>query len=610
MALFFALPLSACGDDGQVPFGLETEEAAGQNDPAGGEGPTPATVPDDFAPITGQVLEPGNRSLAVEGAPLESPDADVRALLAEDFDGDGDRDALMVRVHDGAAHVAFARRDGSSFGAMTTLGGPLAARAGCDVSATELSTVSPTYAVARISRACDGGENDESIWIVSVDGTPRAHEQVVLLPPEGRAAGDVTVSLRVEDRDQDGHLDVVLDVGVTADGGGASARASIAWLDRPSGLARDTAEPEASLAALAENAHTSIRGDADQALGTARRALALHSALCREAGGPRLRFGGSDGLACGASLAAGRAAAVATAALARSGAVFAALEAGERLDDDGYQVSRADRRLAGQALEAMATTEGVTAWSGPSVTLPPGPLVRLPMVAFLSETQLLVHGSPPRIIDLATPDAPPTTPHQATQEVLVDPSGQLAVTAIERTCDGYALSIVRAADVVAGVVAGRPVATPLLAAKAPPPGARCPTLPADVRRDDGGYRVVGWAPQGIVAVRGVETHVVPLTVDGRAAGDPQRLGDGDPTPAPIHGGGATVDGATYALSTPHGIVVHHRGPSPRTVLLRPQGWSGEGVSPHDVVVSPNRDRVAYVRAGRVHTLRFPPVGGR
>jgi hypothetical protein len=123
-----------------------------------------------------------------------------------------------------------------------------------------------------------------------------------------------------------------------------------------------------------------------------------------------------------------------------------------------------------------------------------------------------------------------------------------------------------------------------------------------LRRDDGGYRVVGWAPQGVVAVRGGETRVVPLTVDGRPAGEPQRLDDGDPTPAPILGGAATADGSAYALATDHGIAVHRRGSPPETRLLRPDGFRAAGISPDDVVVSPDLTRVAFVREGRVHTL--------
>ncbi len=599
--LAMQLALGACGDDAEVPFGREVTEASGQTETAAGGA---ATIPEDFEPTTGRALAEGSRSVAVEGAPLESAAGDIRALLAADFDDDGDRDALAIVAQGSGVEVAFARRDGSTFGALRRLGEALPAREGCEVTTAELSTISPTYAVARTVRTCEG-DSDESLWILSVEGTPRAYEQIVLLPPEGRAEGNVTVALRVVDRDEDGHLDALLDVSVRDEAGGEPARAPMAWLDRPSGLARDTAEPEASLETIASAAAEALGRDPEAALPIARRALALHAVLCREGGAPRVRFGSTDGLACGASSAAGKAAAVATAALARAGDVWGALAAADRLDDPGYEVSRADRRTANQALEAMTTTDGLSDVEGPTVTPPPGPPVRLPMLSFLDDTHLLVHGSPPQILDLASASAPPATPHQDTQEVLTDPTGELAVTAIERSCDGYVLSIVRASDVVAGVVAGRPLSRPLLSAKAPPPGARCPNLPADVRQDDGGFRVVGWAPQGVVAVRRGEMVVVPLTIDGQAAGSPQPLAAGEPAPAPILGGGATRDGSAYALATPHGIAVHRRGPPAQTLLLRPEGWSPEAVSAKDVVVSPNVTRVAFISGGRVHVLSLP-----
>jgi len=337
----------------------------------------------------------------------------------------------------------------------------------------------------------------------------------------------------------------------------------------------------------------------------ARRALALFGVLCREGGGPRLRFGTSDGLACGRSLGAGRAAAALATALARDGEVFAAIGAFERLAEDGYRVPPGAQRLAERAMAAMTTTDGITEWVGPTVTLPPGPSARLPVIAFLDATHLLVRGPSALVIDLTSPDSPQPPPHQATNVLFTDPSGQYAATAIERTCDGYVVSIARAAEVVAGVVAGRPVSMPLIARAAAPSGARCPTLPDDVRRDDGGFRLLGWAPQGIVVARRDELRLVPLTVDAAPAGAPRTLGPDDPAPAPIPGGAVTVDGSAYALHTPLGIAFHHRGASRNAVrLLRGPGWDGDAVSPLDVVVSPNFDRIAYVSEGRVRTIAW------
>lgn len=609
---------AACGDDAQVPFGLETapgETATGANP----DGLTDPNAP--FAPTEGPTFPAGTRSVAIEGAPVEST-GDIRALLALDVDGDRDRDVVALEVEGSTARLVFVRREEGAFLAPTPLGGPLEGAEGCEVTGASLATVSPRFALGRVSRSCEGppaaapGESatDESFWILSLDGTPRVHEQVVMLPAAGRAPGNVEVTLDVRDRDEDGHRDVVLDVSVTPEGAGpgtSAAEASISWLDRPSGLARDTAEPEASLTALADSALGALGSDRPRALADARRALVLFGALCREAGAPRLRFGTSEGLACGASLGAGRAAAALTTALARDGEVFAALDAYRRLDEDGYRVPPRARRLATNAMDAMATSEGISEWQGPAVTLPPATPARLPALAFLDSTHLLVRGSSTVILDLAALDAPPTVPHQDTNLLLTDPSGQFAATAIERTCDGYVVSIARAAEVVAGVVAGRPVSTPLIAPAAAPSGARCPTLPDDVRRDDGGFRILGWAPQGIVVARRDELRLVPLTVDAAAAGPARTLGPSDPAPAPLLGGAATTDGSAYVLHTPRGLVLHHRGAREGAIrLLRPPEWDGAAVNPLDVVVSPNLDRIAYLAGGRVRTITWATPAGR
>ncbi|RLB48834.1 MAG: hypothetical protein DRJ42_22330, partial [Deltaproteobacteria bacterium] len=412
------LSAAACGDDAQVPFGLET--AAPETAPGTGPGAPGGSHLDPAAPFVatdGPTFPAGTRSLAIEGAPLETT-GDIRALLTVDVDEDGDRDVVLLEVTGSGARLAFARREQSTFAAPSPLGGPLDGTEGCEVTEASLRTISPRFAAARVARSCpredqEPAETDESLWILSLDGTPRVHEQVVLLPAPGRTPGTVEVSLAVRDQDEDGHRDVVLDVRVTPETGGAPTEASISWLDRPSGLARDTAEPEASLQALGESAIGALRADRAQAMTDARRALALFGVLCREGGGPRLRFGTSDGLACGRSLGAGRAAAALATALARDGEVFAAIGAFERLAEDGYRVPPGAQRLAERAMAAMTTTDGITEWVGPTVTLPPGPSARLPVIAFLDATHLLVRGPSALVIDLTSPDSPQPPPHQA-----------------------------------------------------------------------------------------------------------------------------------------------------------------------------------------------------
>jgi hypothetical protein len=601
--------LSACdGCNGstapRVPFGVDTG-SHGDGDETGRREETPAEPA--FEPTIGQSFAEGTRRVAIQGAPIALDAGEVRAVLPVDLDADGDRDAIVVSASDGSAELLHARRDGATFAGPRPLGRMPAPVEGCTVGDVAMRTISTGYAVATLSRACPGGTS-QSVWIVSLEAQPRLRESVTLLPEEGRAPGEVRIAIRTRDSDGDGHTDVLLDVSVTPavlPGDAAQAppaAASIAWLDRPGGLARDTAEPEAAIAALAQRARDARERDPAAALAAARQALALHAALCREAGAPRVRFGDADGIACRASEGAGRAAAMATFALARRGEVFAALAARARLDEPAFRVSAADRRLADEALTALATTEGVRTNEGPAALAGAAPDVHLPLVGFRDERTLVVRGAAPAVYRIGDDGIAPSDP-PATVEgdlVLTDPSGRWAVVDVRRTCEGHVLVIVRAAEVVSGVVAGRAVSEPLLEPRTPPPGSACPrTLAAGARDDDGGWRIAGWAPQGVVAIRRDEVRLVPLTVDARPAGDPVALDPGTPVPAPLPPGRMSPDGSAYALVTPIGIVVRH---DSRARAFRPASWTPEVT---DVAVSPSGRRVAFVAGGRVQVAMLP-----
>src|SRR5262245_29885220 len=77
---------SSCDDDHEVPFRLD----AGRR-----HAPVPPPPPELETAIEGQELGAGTRNVLVEGAPIEI-DGAIRALLAHDLDGDGDRDAIAV----------------------------------------------------------------------------------------------------------------------------------------------------------------------------------------------------------------------------------------------------------------------------------------------------------------------------------------------------------------------------------------------------------------------------------------------------------------------------------------------------------------------------------
>ncbi len=637
LAASLLLTLTGCSDCGAshtVPFRAD----AG---PATVAAPLPPPAAAAFIPFDGVGLPEGTRQLGVEGAPVRVSAGSLRCALPIDLEGDGDRDALLVTSDDaGAASLSEAVRDGAAF-AVTRALGALPLPAGCTLEAAALRAVSLSYATVVLTPRCPPSATAATpvvptapgspttpvlpapagtpsaapglvtglpiTFIVSLGADPRVRERVQALPEAGRAPGAVVVAVRIEDRDADGSDDVIFDVDVTPPGATAATRVSLPWLERPSGLARDTHEPEAQLAERVTRAKRALRRNPDNALALAREVLALHSAVCREPGLARLAFGGSDGVPCRTSAAAGAAAAIAAQALAKKGELLAALDAWATLERPGTTVSRADRDAARHALEAMPAEPGATWRPGPTHSYRGGPDARLSALAFSPAGEaLLLRGGPAASSWSVADEVVGAAPPEAGNILVRDPSEQLAIVDVHRTCRGFSLGIVHTANVVEGVVVGRYLSEPLLAPAPTPQGARCVdgegTLPEASRLDAGGYLVLGWAPQGAVVAHGAEVRVVPLDASGAAIGEASVLAEGTPAPAPFTAGAATADGSAYAYSTPFGVVLRVLSPRAQLVLLRPEGWAAAEGAAGDVAVSSDARHVAVEKGGIVYLI--------
>ncbi len=632
-ALFAAC--SECGGSHAVPFRAD----AGQAATTGATPPTPS-APAPFVPYDGLSVAPGTRALPVDGAPLEVGGRLLAAVAPVDLDADGDRDAIVVSVDDaGMPSLEMVPRTPPHFGAPRPLG-PLALGPGCMLEAAALRVLAPSFALATLTPRCTSAlpaqpanlpnpfgfgakpppvappaapsdatspDTTPRLFLVALGTTPRLRERFVALPEPGREPGTVALALRIADRDADGNDDVVLDVSLTLPGAAAPTQLALPWLERPGGLARDTQEPEAQLAERAARAKRALRRDPDGALALAREVLALHGALCREPGRARLGVGTSEGIPCRASAAAGLAAATAAQALARKGDVLAALEAWETLERPGATVSRTDREATRRALATMPAEAGVTWREGPAHAFAGGPDQRLSSLAFTPAGDALVlrGGTRASTWSLADGAVTPAPPEQG-EVLLREPGGALAIVDVHRTCRGYVLGIVPASSVVAGVFVGAYTAEPLVAAAPPPPGARCDAatnaLPAASRRDDGGFRVLGWAPQGALVAQGAMLRVVSLAPGGVPNGDVTLLEEGVPAPAPLPAGAIDASGAAHAWATPFGVVVHERGPRARVALLRPEGWAEVGATAGDVAISPDARSVAVAVGGTVRLM--------
>ena len=588
--------LSSCGrcsDEPRVPFKL----------PRAGDSTADASSAQvtDAAVQASHVFTPIVDRPQVEGAVVAVGHA--HALLESDLDGDGDRDALVLSEDDQQQprlHVSL--REPAGFAApMLITQFTQAPTPGCTLAGAQLTLLSLGKAVATVARACSAeaapGTPLTSIWLLSLEATPRVHERIDLPAPAPGAAA-LHAQPRSLDADGDGHDDVALDLtleGVTPPAGDP---VKVVWLDRPSGLVRDGREPDATLSVWARDAQSFAAKEPARAIAQAELGVTLARALCRELGAPVIRVSGAAGVACGAMKSSSVLVSTLVAAHAKRGALSQAFDAYRTLRD--IEPPPDDRTLA-QATSALAqirAVPGIRLRRVSAVDPLRSPRIHLPSARFLSDASLYVRRAPPVLIDL---DANTETPATGSADSLVrDPSGRLIATVIERSCEGHAVRIEHAPPPGSDYVSSPAVALASLSSATP--ATSCAR--GGSRIDDGGFWLLGWAPQGLLAARGSELTLVPLASDGRSLGAPRVLAPGAPRPAPLPAGVATTDASRYVEPTPAGVLVYGPG-SMQVALWRPDGYPAIAKGPLEAAISPTGRRVALVAAGSVYVLEQP-----
>ncbi len=574
----------ACGREPKVPFKLGAGE--------GGADPNLENPLDAEA----RSFESATDRPTVDGKPL--PLDFVRALIAHDLDGDGDRDVVAL-VHDAVVRMKLmvSMRDAQGFQEAREVAGFSApGDASCTLQSVSLEAPVPDKAVLAINMACGDPPKPAPAYLtlLALEAPPRSVESVALSPAEEPPPFALAAS--AQDADGDGQSDFVLKLRALADGEGDHTL-NLALLDRASGLSRDAREPETTFAAWASAAQTQLAKQPEEALKSAQRVLRFERALCREGGEPTLSFAAARGISCGKSKAVSSALATAALALAklkdgpRALAAYGELERREQKPE-----KRVWERLV-SALAALPSEPGVSLREGPRVEPVLKPKLHLPSARFLDDNQLVLRRTTPVLYDLDKgSETPLGTPPD---ELIRDPSGQLALTAIERDgCGALHLRIEKAPKPGAPYMAGTPVSAPFIAPGASLAGCKQGTTQGHVVS---GFQALGWAPQGVAIARGPEVLVVPLTVAGAPAGEPFALPNETPLPAPLPAGAASADGTRYAELSAFGVLVFERHAAP-PALLRPDGFLSFAGAAQDVAISPSGRRIAVVANGTVYVL--------
>ncbi|HEU4537056.1 MAG TPA: hypothetical protein VFS00_23200, partial [Polyangiaceae bacterium] len=249
--------------------------------------------------LGGMALSASSGRIFIAGLALAQPPGQAPAVAA--FVGDGGSMAgeiILYRAEPGggAASQATLARLPAWMGASG---------AGCN-HVVALSQIGPTVLWADVTLRCERGEAGASNrWLAALSTTnpsPLRFELRAAPPAEGDRA---LFEADAADRDGDGTDDLVVQVtleGNTPAGAGRGV-APLRFLDRPSGMARDTGEPEQALRAAAAELMTRAPKKATAAE-TRTNALyyrKLYGYLCSEGGAPGVAFGDGTPVRCATS---------------------------------------------------------------------------------------------------------------------------------------------------------------------------------------------------------------------------------------------------------------------------------------------------------------------
>ncbi len=574
------------------------------------------------------------REVDVEGEKLVRSEGAFRASLGADLDGDGARDALLLSTDaQGRPVLETALRSGAGL----TLGSAalqlVTDAARCSLQKATISSFGDESALIEMECACvpatqtgaaaGPGQNAKNAalgsqkptppapnpdsaeqaalaqvhsLVVSLEAAPRVLLHLATAAPAGTGSTQaLAIQLQSEDRDADEHADVRADLDLVSSQASAPWHLTLAWLNRPSGLARESTEPEQTLATQASEALRMLGQKPAAALQLAEEALLLHRLLCHESGAAELIVDGQAGLWCGASAAAGKAAYVRVAALAKLQQLFPALDAFAALDAPGYKVEVALRK---KAKRAVAEIRGDThfIWRiGPVLHPPDAPSLRLPALGFLDEEHLLLRGAIAQSYEPSTGQLVPAG--LSPSVLLVDAQARLALTELTRKCDGHHLQVVPAAQIVAGVVAGASVAEPRIEPEVARDFVRCASGAAK-EQSEPGWSVLGMSAQGAVVAHAASVYLVPISAGEAANVASRELPSSENAPALLSPAALSGDGRRYALATSEGVAVIDRWPTPIVTLVRTPASCPDAIS--DVALSPSGRHLAMVCGGHVY----------
>ncbi len=410
-------------------------------------------------PLLSNAVPGDGTTLTLDGVTLRANASErMTRYVAMDPDGDGDRDVVVIRAAGQAiVGLGFFRREPAGFVSVPVTGGDAPTDPRCadaQLRSTSSRAVVVTYRCpaapapgAAIDPAQPGGTatlpfTAEHV-VVAFAPTAQVRMRVGELPTLDGTVMDVAVE--TGDRDGDARDDIVVNVGARglADRPDSAARASVVWLDRPAGIARDTSAPEASFVRLVAQARSQAnrRG---AGIAAVERIVRLRRVLCSDAGAPRVRLGGENGVNCATSAALRSVPDAWAHALVAAGEIPAALAATRPESAIEFGVANATR-LRAELRRVLPAQAGVAARRGPfappsleSATYPRSSAMTLEPSG--SPTNIAVHVEPPARVDLNTLALATDTTIQPDAH-LRSPDGARTLAGFFETCEGIVAAV-------------------------------------------------------------------------------------------------------------------------------------------------------------------------
>jgi hypothetical protein len=305
ICLVFAAGCDSCQRDRPaVPFSASPHASASASVPV-------VTATSSFTPVEASAAPSASAVYELGGHEVRARSGRVfRAGLTFDADGDEVEDLLaLTEATDGRkAELAFFRGGDQAVGETKLVALPKELDLDRCARSARLARIAPTVAVLEIEARCEKEQKEQWLAVVRLDA---ARSKTSPRPPELRlelrARAPLVLALGTDDKDKDGHVDLIASAKLRE--GPADLTAPMVFLDRPAGFALDPSEPESGFKALAKKL-VALAATAD-VRDRATAAMSLARAVCSDLGEATLETSsgsakcGESGLLADALLASG-----------------------------------------------------------------------------------------------------------------------------------------------------------------------------------------------------------------------------------------------------------------------------------------------------------------